>query len=107
MANFALAPLDGRRCKRELLGTGKAANLLRRVAGSSGGGDRVALEESPHRALAPGLVDFPEVAELDLNPILAGPTGCVAVDVRIRIAPSARHPSHEDVVTGSDWDSPR
>ncbi|HEY1920894.1 MAG TPA: acetate--CoA ligase family protein [Streptosporangiaceae bacterium] len=31
------------------------------------------------------LVDFPEIAELDLNPVLAGPAGCVAVDWRIRI----------------------
>jgi ATP-grasp domain len=30
------------------------------------------------------LVDFPEIAELDLNPVLAGPAGCVAVDWRIR-----------------------
>jgi hypothetical protein len=26
------------------------------------------------------------VAELDLNPVLALPTGCVAVDARIRVA---------------------
>ena len=30
------------------------------------------------------------VAELDLNPVLAGPDGCVAVDARIRIARSSR-----------------
>jgi hypothetical protein len=29
--------------------------------------------------------DLPEVAELDLNPVLAGPEGCVAVDARIRV----------------------
>ena len=29
--------------------------------------------------------DLPEVAELDLNPVLAGPDGCVAVDARIRV----------------------
>ena len=28
--------------------------------------------------------DFPEVVELDLNPVIAGPDGCVAVDARIR-----------------------
>ena len=33
------------------------------------------------------LVDeLPEIAELDLNPILASPNGCVAVDARVRIA---------------------
>ena len=33
---------------------------------------------------------LPQVAELDLNPVLAGPDGCVAVDARVRVAaPSA------------------
>ena len=30
-------------------------------------------------------VDVPEVAELDLNPVLVGPDGCVVVDVKIRL----------------------
>jgi len=30
-------------------------------------------------------LDLPEVAELDLNPIIALPSGCVAVDARIRL----------------------
>ena len=29
--------------------------------------------------------DVPEVSELDLNPVLAGPDGCVAVDARVRL----------------------
>jgi hypothetical protein len=29
------------------------------------------------------------VAELDLNPVLAGPGGCVAVDARVRVEPAA------------------
>jgi hypothetical protein len=29
--------------------------------------------------------DFPEVAELDLNPVIAGPDGCVTVDARVRV----------------------
>ena len=37
-----------------------------------------------HR-LARLAVDFPEVAELDLNPVLAFPRACVAVDARIRL----------------------
>lgn len=37
--------------------------------------------------------DVPEIAELDLNPVLAGPDGCVAVDARIRVAPPTRHPA--------------
>jgi hypothetical protein len=30
-------------------------------------------------------LDLPEVAELDLNPVLGLPTGCVAVDARVRL----------------------
>ena len=29
--------------------------------------------------------DLNEIAELDLNPVLARPDGCVAVDVRVRV----------------------
>jgi acyl-CoA synthetase (NDP forming)/GNAT superfamily N-acetyltransferase len=32
--------------------------------------------------------DLPEVAELDLNPVIAGPDGAHVVDVRVRIAPA-------------------
>ena len=31
---------------------------------------------------------LPEVTELDLNPVILGPTGCVVVDARIRVAPA-------------------
>jgi acetyl coenzyme A synthetase (ADP forming)-like protein len=34
--------------------------------------------------------DIPELAELDLNPVMATPTGVYAVDVKIRIAPGER-----------------
>ena len=34
--------------------------------------------------------DFPEISELDLNPILAGPDACVAVDTRIRVGEATR-----------------
>jgi acyl-CoA synthetase (NDP forming) len=36
--------------------------------------------------------ELPEVAELDLNPILAGPGGLVAVDVKLRLAPVDTEP---------------
>lgn len=29
--------------------------------------------------------DLPDVAELDLNPVLAGPQGCTGVDVKLRL----------------------
>jgi acyl-CoA synthetase (NDP forming) len=36
--------------------------------------------------------DLPEVAELDLNPVLAGPTGVVAVDAKLRLATVGHEP---------------
>ncbi len=32
-------------------------------------------------------VDLPEVAELDVNPVLVGPGGCSVVDVKLRVGP--------------------
>ena len=34
----------------------------------------------------------PELAELDINPLIAGPTGAFAVDVRMRLTPAAPEP---------------
>ncbi len=39
--------------------------------------------------------DLPEVAELDLNPLLAGPAGSVAVDARARLSRRTRRPLFE------------
>jgi ATP-grasp domain len=36
--------------------------------------------------------DLPEVAELDLNPVLAGPAGVIAVDAKLRLAPVGAEP---------------
>ena len=36
--------------------------------------------------------DLPELAELDLNPVLARPDGLVAVDVKLRLAPVGFEP---------------
>jgi len=81
-ANFALAPLTDVDAT-ELLGTGKAAMLVDGWRGAPTA-DRGALEDLLHR-LSRLAVDLPEVTELDLNPVLAGPDGCVAVDMRVRI----------------------
>jgi acyl-CoA synthetase (NDP forming) len=35
--------------------------------------------------------DFPEIEELDLNPLLVSDTGAVAVDARIVLAPEPEH----------------
>jgi hypothetical protein len=64
--------------------TGKAGKL---VAGFRG---RPAADESALVDLLLRLsrlaADIPEIAELDLNPILALPERCVAVDARVRVA---------------------
>jgi acyl-CoA synthetase (NDP forming)/GNAT superfamily N-acetyltransferase len=81
-ANFALAPLTDVDAG-ELIGTGKAAKLVDGWRGAPAA-DRGALTDLLHR-LSRLAIDLPEVSELDLNPILARPDGCVAVDARIRI----------------------
>ena len=79
---FGLAPLTDVDVEYALDG-GKAGKL---VAGWRGAppADRAALASLLHR-LSRLAVDHPEVAELDLNPVLAGPDGCVAVDARVRL----------------------
>jgi hypothetical protein len=39
------------------------------------------------------LEDLPDVAELDLNPVIVTPAGATAVDVRIRLVPGEPLPS--------------
>jgi acetate---CoA ligase (ADP-forming) len=67
----------------ELMSSGKAGLL---VAGWRGAppADRPAIADVLHR-LARLAENHPEVAEVDLNPVLAGPDGCVAVDARVRL----------------------
>ena len=81
-ASFRLAPLTDVDAD-ELVSTGKAGRL---VAGWRGArrADRAALVDLLLRLSRLG-DDLPEIAELDLNPVLAGPDGCVAVDARIRV----------------------
>ena len=86
-ANFALAPLTDVDAS-ELLGTGKAAKLVDGWRGAPAA-DRAALADLLHR-LSRLAVDLPEVTELDLNPVLAGPDGCVAVDIGSGSSPARR-----------------
>jgi acetyl coenzyme A synthetase (ADP forming)-like protein len=88
-ASFRLAPLTDLDAE-ELVHAGKAGRL---VAGFRGAppADAAALADLLLR-LGRLAADLPEIAELDLNPILAGPDGCVAVDARVRVgAPAAPH----------------
>jgi acetyl coenzyme A synthetase (ADP forming)-like protein len=89
-ANFALAPLTDVDTE-ELLSSGKVGRLVDGWRGAEPP-NRAALADLLHR-LSRLAADLPEVAELDLNPVLAGPEGCVAVDLRIRIARDGRQPS--------------
>ena len=81
-ARFALAPLTGVDVDVALT-SGKAGRL---IAGWRGAppADQPALADLLHR-LSRLAVDLPEVAELDLNPVLAHEDGCVAVDARVRV----------------------
>jgi acetyl coenzyme A synthetase (ADP forming)-like protein len=88
-AQFRLAPLTDLDAE-ELVHAGKAGRL---VAGFRGAppADADALVDLMLR-LSRLADDVPELAELDLNPVLALPDRCVAVDARIRIAkPVALH----------------
>jgi acetyl coenzyme A synthetase (ADP forming)-like protein len=79
---LALAPLTDVDAD-ELISSGKAGML---VAGWRGAppASRVAIADVLHR-LARLAENHPEVAEVDLNPVLAGPERCVAVDARVRL----------------------
>ena len=80
-----LAPLTDADA-RQMIGDLRSAPLL---AGFRGGApvDMQALEQVLLR-VSRLAEDLPEVAELDLNPVIALPGGAVAVDVRIRISPA-------------------
>jgi acetyl coenzyme A synthetase (ADP forming)-like protein len=82
-AQFRLAPLTGLDAE-QLVHSGKAGRL---VAGFRGAppADKAALVDLLLR-ISLLVNDLPEVVELDLNPVLALPTGCLAVDARVRVA---------------------
>lgn len=82
-AGFAIAPLTDADAEALVLG-GKAGRLVRGYRGTPAA-DAGALADLVHRLARLG-EDLPAVAELDLNPVLARPDGCVALDVRVRAA---------------------
>jgi acyl-CoA synthetase (NDP forming) len=86
-AQFRLAPLTTADAE-ELVTGGKAGRL---VAGFRGGpaSDAAALIDLVLR-LAQLADDVPEIAELDLNPVLGLSDGCVAVDARMRVRAAER-----------------
>ena len=81
-ASFRLAPLTDLDAD-ELVREGKAGRLVAGFRGAAPA-DAAALVDLVLR-LGRLAEDLPQVAELDLNPVLAGATGCVAVDARVRV----------------------
>jgi acetate---CoA ligase (ADP-forming) len=85
-AHFALAPLTDVDVA-ELLGAGAAGKLIHGYRGAPPA-DAAGLADLLHR-LAALAADIPEIAELDLNPVIAAPDACVAVDARILVREAA------------------
>jgi acetyl coenzyme A synthetase (ADP forming)-like protein len=81
-AEFRIAPLTDVDAE-ELVDAGKAGRLVRGFRGAPPA-DAPALVDLVQR-LSQLTQDVPELAELDLNPVLALPVGCIAVDARVRL----------------------
>ncbi len=81
-AEFRIAPLTDIDAE-ELVKGGKASRLVRGFRGAPPA-DANALVDLVQR-LSQLTQDVPELSELDLNPVLALPDGCVAVDARVRL----------------------
>ncbi|MGW6532334.1 acetate--CoA ligase family protein [Streptomyces venezuelae] len=87
---FRLAPVDADEAA-SMLDSIRAADVLRGVRGAPPV-DRRAVAEQISR-VSQLVTDFPEIAEVDLNPVIATPHGAVAADIRIILsegAPKAR-----------------
>jgi acetate---CoA ligase (ADP-forming) len=89
-ATFRIAPLTDVDAD-ELVREGKAGRLVAGYRGTPAA-DTSTLVDLLYR-LSLLAVELPEVAELDLNPVIALPDRCVAVDARIRLAPRATRPA--------------
>jgi acetyl coenzyme A synthetase (ADP forming)-like protein len=95
---FRMAPVDNRTALSMLDSVG-AAEVLRGVRGQQGV-DRAALAGILVK-VSRLVSDFPEVREVDLNPIFATAKGAIAVDVRIVLGDAARPAqrySHSDIL---------
>jgi len=84
---FRLAPLSTTDA-REMVGGIRGAAILAGIRGEPPA-DRDALVDAVRR-VAQLAVDFPEIEEMDVNPLLAFANGAVAVDARIRVAVPAQ-----------------
>jgi acyl-CoA synthetase (NDP forming) len=82
-ATFRLAPLTDVDVE-EVVRSGKVGRLLNGFRGSEPA-DAAAVSDLLLR-VGRLVADVPEIVELDLNPVIARPDRCVAVDARIRLA---------------------
>jgi acyl-CoA synthetase (NDP forming) len=98
-ATFRLAPASKDEALSMLDGI-QAAEILKGVRGAKGV-NRAALA-TMIQTVSKLVADFPEIAEMDLNPVFATDKGAIAADVRIVIdanPPEPRfRPKHEDIV---------
>ncbi|WP_406337779.1 acetate--CoA ligase family protein [Streptomyces sp. NBC_00649] len=83
---FRLAPVGADEAV-SMLDSIRAAEVLRGVRGAQPV-DRWALAEQIRR-VSQLVTDFPEIAEVDLNPVIATPEGAVAADIRVILADGA------------------
>ncbi|MFE5238994.1 MULTISPECIES: acetate--CoA ligase family protein [unclassified Streptomyces] len=80
---FRLAPVSAEEAQSMLDSIG-AAEILKGVRGAPAV-DRWALAEQIRR-VSRLVTDFPEIAEVDLNPVIASPDGAIAADIRILLS---------------------
>jgi acetyl coenzyme A synthetase (ADP forming)-like protein len=96
---FRLAPTTSQQAMSMLDGIA-AAPILRGVRGAAGV-NRKELADLIVR-VSELVTDFPEISELDLNPVFARPDGATAVDVRIVVnftpAPARPRPTQEEIL---------
>ncbi|RJL18903.1 acetate--CoA ligase family protein [Paracoccus siganidrum] len=96
---FRLAPAT-REDALSMLDGIQAAEILRGVRGGDAV-DREALAEMIVK-VSQLVSDFPEISELDLNPVFATASGAIAADVRVVVdfspQPARHRPSQEDIV---------
>lgn len=95
---FRLAPTSARDAT-SMLDSIRAARVLDGIRGGAAV-DRIALIGVIKR-VSDLVTDFPEISELDLNPVLASGSDAVAADVRVLLDPAAAtprmRPSREDM----------
>ena len=80
---FRIAPIDDAQARDMVHGV-RGISVLRGLRGAAPV-DEVALTDALCR-LGQLAADFPQVAELDINPLLAFERGVIAVDARVRLA---------------------